>query len=377
MFKEFVRSLAWTAYRLLPKLNYAVVYGWPDYEDMALALQDRLDETPVRKVIFFIYGKPCRQFQLKPKTKIVRKDSVRGLLYFLFARYVFFTHRCFMWRFPPNVVSVNVWHGMPFKKVGWLQKDHCGIASQYALATSDFWADIMQKTMRPIDGALITGLPRNDRLFSKPDAVWQRLEFPKGGAFKKTVAWLPTFRNSVRGEIFHDGIESGNMFGMPGVEAEVLNEFFKQQNTLAFVKPHPMAPFEKAIELSHLIVVDEQWLRDRGLTLYEVLGQMDVLITDISSVVVDYLILDRPVIHSFHDMVEFESSRGFLMNPVTDYLAGPVVTSVEELLHCLTQTLQGGDSHADQRKKMRKLFHQNPDDQATTRLLKHLALLPK
>jgi CDP-glycerol glycerophosphotransferase len=377
MLKKYFRLLGYTIYRVLPKFNYAVVYGWPDYEDNALALQERLSETSVRRIIFFIYGSVNDSFSLKPKTKIVRKDSVRGLLYFLFARYVFFTHRCFMWRFPPNVISVNVWHGMPIKTIGWMQKNNRGIASRYALATSDFWKEIMQKAMTPFGETLITGLPRNDRMFSNPDSVWGRLGFPKNCSFKKRIAWLPTYRNSVRGDILHDGKESGNVFGMPGIAAEALNEFFKQQNAFAFVKPHPMAPFEKAIELSNLAVVDDQWLRDRGLTLYEVLGQMDGLVTDISSVVVDYLILDQPVIHSFPDMAEYESSRAFSINPVTDYLVGPVATNAEELFNCLSKVLQGEDSHADQRKQIRKLFHKNTDKGSTNRLLRQLELLPE
>ncbi|MGH7954000.1 MAG: CDP-glycerol glycerophosphotransferase family protein, partial [Limisphaerales bacterium] len=216
-----------------------------------------------------------------------------------------------------------------------------------------------------------------DRMFSNHDLVWSRLGFPNDCPFRKKIAWLPTYRNSVRGDILRDGKDSGNIFGMPGISTEALNEFLKQQNAFAYIKPHPMAPFEKAVELSNLAIVDDQWLRDHGVTLYEILGQMDVLVTDISSIVVGYLILDRPVIHSFPDLSEYESSRGFSINPVTDYLVGPVATNAGELLDCLARVLQGDDSHAEQRKKMRKLFHKNPDGHSTNRLLKHLELLPK
>jgi CDP-glycerol glycerophosphotransferase len=377
MFKENVRFLAYVIYRILPKFNYAVVYGWPDYEDSALALQEGLNETPVRKVIFFICGNVSNQFHLKPKTRVIRKNTVRGFLYFLFAKYVFFTHRCFMLRFPPNVISVNVWHGMPIKKIGWMLEGDRGIAARYTLATSDFWADIMQKAMTPFDSTLVNGLPRNDRLFSNPESVRRRLGFPKDGSSRKIIVWLPTYRKSVRGEIRLDGKESGNVFGMSGISAETLNEFLTQQNAFAFVKAHPMAPFGKSVELSNLAMIDDQWLRDRGLGLYELLGQTDILITDISSVVVGYLILNRPVIHSFPDLAEYESSRGFSINPVTDYLVGPVATNVGELFDCLSQVLQGKDAHAEQRDKMRKLFHKNADGHSTTRLLRHLGLLGK
>ena len=159
--------------------------------------------------------------------------------------------------------------------------------------------------------------------------------------------------------------------------AEKLNAFLREQNAFVRVKPHQMAPLEKPAMFSHLAIVDDQWLRNRGLTLYAVLGQMDVLVTDISSILIGYLILDRPIIHSFPDLAEYESSRGFSINPVTDYLVGPVATNDEELFNCLAQVLQGEDSHAAQRQRMRMLFHKNPDGQATSRLMKELKLLSR
>ena len=56
--------------------------------------------------------------------------------------------------------------------------------------------------------------------------------------------------------------------------------------------------------------------RERSLSLYELLGATDLLISDISSVVIDYLLLDRPIIHAFSDLGEYESSRGFTVEPI-------------------------------------------------------------
>jgi len=139
--KESVRHLVYFIYRVIPKRNLAVVYGWPDFEDNTLALQAGLEQTIVSKVVLLVTGVPEHAgFELGKKTIVVRKNSLRGAWYFLQARYVFFTHRSFMFRFPPNVVSVNVWHGMPIKKIGWMLEGNRGYESKYALATSDFWA---------------------------------------------------------------------------------------------------------------------------------------------------------------------------------------------------------------------------------------------
>ena len=117
--KELLRRALYWFYRLLPKRNWACVFGLPDFEDSALELERALAKTSVEKIILLV-GKrdsvpPCT---LSSKTKVAVKFSLSGFLYFTFSRMFFFTHRCYMREFPPNVLSVNVWHGMPIKRIG-------------------------------------------------------------------------------------------------------------------------------------------------------------------------------------------------------------------------------------------------------------------
>jgi len=376
--KESVRHLVYLIYRVIPKRNQAVVYGWPDFEDNALALQAGLDQTTVSKVILLVTGSPAPAgFELGQKTIVVRKNSLRGAWYFLRARYVFFTHRSFMFRFPPKVVSVNVWHGMPIKKIGWMLEGNRGYASKYALATSDFWAGIVNASLRPFGDTLVTGLPRNDRLHAAGNGCWERLGLTAAIADKKIIGWLPTYRKSVTGEIRSDGVDPGNIFGMEGVSPEALNEFLRRRQGFAIVKPHPMAGRAANRQLSNLLIIDDAWLRNHATSLYALLGQCDLLVTDMSSVVVDYLVLDRPVIHLIADLAEYRASRGFSIEPVEDYFAGPLATDAGELFTQLAAALRGDDSHRDQRRRIRHLFHTHPDANATQRLLEALHLSPR
>ena len=74
-------------------------------------------------------------------TVVVGKRSVRGVFYVLTAKYVFFTHSFALQRFPSSVVSVNVWHGMPVKRVGWMTESGPLLpVAMHAVATSPFWA---------------------------------------------------------------------------------------------------------------------------------------------------------------------------------------------------------------------------------------------
>lgn len=44
----------------------------------------------------------------------------------------------------------------------------------------------------------------------------------------------------------------------------------------------------------------------------EILNAFDVMISDYSSIVFDYLLLDRPVIYLIPDYEEYRSQRGFV-----------------------------------------------------------------
>ncbi len=369
----FLRRFAELIYRVTPKWNHAVIWGWPDYEDNVIALERGLQSTRVRKVILLMSDPEIpATWQVGRKTTRVRKNSVGGCLWFCFARYVFFTHPCFTRQFPPSVVSVNVWHGMPIKKIGWLIENDPGSSCAFTLATSPFWGEIMERAMRPHGAMLSLGLPRNDRLFSNRCDVLEKLGM---SGDTRLLAWLPTYRKSVRGFSRTDGIEAGNVFEMPDVDPDELNTFLKSLNAVLLVKPHPMAAFDESRMWSNLLIVDDHWLRGRSLSLYEFLGATDLLISDISSVVIDYLLLDRPVIHAFSDLQEYTTSRGFTVEPIEDYFVGPVVTDSQGLRDALESALSGKDPAATRRREILDLSHAHRDGGATKRLLKALEII--
>ena len=370
--RAILRKLAGAAYRLAPKRNDAVVWAWPDNEDSAIALERALQECSVRRV-FLLTSEPeiAPVWETGAKTTVLRKNSVAGWLRFCFARHVFFTHPCYTRDFPENVVSVNVWHGMPIKRIGRLIEDDPVILSSHTLATSPFWAEIMRGALAPQGDVLPLGLPRNDRLFSDRAAVMGKLGL-KGDV--RLLAWLPTYRKSVRGLPRTDGADTGDVFGMPGLDPDELNAFLEKHNAVLLVKPHPMAAAGGMRDRGNIIIADAGWLRERSLSLYELLGATELLISDISSVVIDYLLLDRPVIHAFPDLAEYRDSRGFTVEPIEDYFAGPVVSNPAGLLDALHSVLAGGDPEAPRRKRLRELSHLHADSGSTRRLMRSIGL---
>ncbi|MGJ8634978.1 MAG: CDP-glycerol glycerophosphotransferase family protein [Luteolibacter sp.] len=364
---RYFREIAFWLYSVTPKRNFAVIWAWPDYEDSALALEKELVSTGIGKVIVLmtdVENRSSRSFS--EKTKLVNKDSLSGWLWFCVSKYVFFTHRCFLKRFPKNVCSVNVWHGMPIKKIGYLLEGDEGISSRYLMATSPFWGGILKEAMDSTAEVLSFGLPRNDRLFVNRDDILTKLGIE---GRMKFAAWLPTFRRSVRGHSRLDGNPADNPFEMPDADPDALNSFLRNSGAVMLVKPHPMAFTQEPRILSNLMIVNDKWLADRGVTLYNLLGATDVLVSDISSVVIDYLLLDRPVIHAFADAEEYEDSRGFTVEPIKDYFAGPLVKNMAQLQVALASVFSGDDPGREKRARLSELSHTYTDGKSSGRLI--------
>ena len=370
---RWVTSTACVINRLTPKREIAVLYGWPPYEDNVLALENGLRKTRVKKTVILVSPavKPPPG-QLGPRTVVRKKNSVRGVWHFLTARYVFFTHSCYTPRFPPSVVSVNVWHGMPVKRVGWTIGAGDSIpVTQYSVATSPLWAGIVQESLRPVAGTLVTGLPRNDRLLLGDQGIRARFGRAPESCLR-LITWLPTFRS------FWDGPDGSlrrtHSLAVPPDSLRAINDLLERHHAVCVVKPHPLTVPQGEAELSHIRFVTDDWLHAQGLSLYELLGASDALVTDVSSVYVDYLILDRPIVHHFPDIREYESSRGFSLGPIDDFLAGPLTRDAESFFAAISAILDGEDTHVAKRRRVTNLFHAHLDGGATERLIAQLGL---
>jgi CDP-glycerol glycerophosphotransferase (TagB/SpsB family) len=373
LLKRWSISIACLLYGALPKREIAILHGRPDYEDNVVALERGLRGSRLKRVVVILSSPATPSpVQLGPRTVVAGSRSMRGVLHFLTAKYVFFTHSTYTPRFPRRVTSVNVWHGMPVKRVGWTSGagDRIPVV-QYSVATSPLWAEIVQDALRPTVATIDTGLPRNDRLLLGDPGVAASLGYGPGACLK-LITWLPTFRSSWDGP--GGTLTRTHSLGVPADRLEELNGILERHQAVCVVKPHPLAVPEDHLDLSRVRFITDGWLRQNSITLYELLGASDALVTDVSSVYVDYLILDRPIVHHFPDIREYEASRGFSIGPIDDYLAGPNTRDADEFLEAIAAILEDKDTHADVRRRVTALFHTHLDGAATARLLTYLGL---
>lgn len=364
------RAIAYLAARVLPKARTAVLRGFSPYEDNFLAIYAALEGRPIKRVVWVVQDTTVLPpVPLRRGTRLVRKGGVLDIYHALTAKYLFITHGHFLRRTPPNQISVNLWHGIPFKAIGRTLGQE-GREDTFLVATSAFTRDIFAEAFgMPTDRIILTGQARTDRMLSVERAeIWQRA-FPGKPLPRKIFLWLPTFRQTPHAAGQSDGATFGNVFNCSDFSEEAFNAILSDHDAVCLVKPHPMAARRSHTSRSNLHFIDEAWLARQGLSLYQLTGAADALISDISSIIADFMLLDRPIVLLFEDIALYEESRGFSFNPITDFLPAEVARSFEGFLAELRPVLAEEDPYATRRAKLQKLFFDQADADAARRIL--------
>lgn len=368
--KYFMQNILCDIVSLIPKNKRFVLRGFPDYEDNLLAIYEELMDMGLKDVIWVIDNvgeKP--PIDLGGYTKLVKRGGFCDFYYSCTSKYLFITHGHFLTSVPKNQVCVNLWHGIPFKQVG-IQQGMIKRTDTYLTCTSEFTKKILHESFKmPKEKIHITGQPRTDRMIrvNKDEVV--NILFCDKKVPNFIFIWLPTYRQThyLKGKL--DGRDFGNIFNCSDFSLIEFNAILQKYNAFCLVKPHPMAPPPKGVDESHIIFIDEKWLVRRRTSLYQLIGIADCLISDISSVIADFTLLDKPIILLFEDIDEYKNSRGFSFNPITDFLPAKVMRNFEEFIDEVKQVLDGRDMQKERRKKIKNLFFEYCDEYSAKRVL--------
>jgi CDP-glycerol glycerophosphotransferase (TagB/SpsB family) len=370
-FKIFGRWFASNAFRLgdhlVPKDKRIVLVTIPDGDDQGVSLCLELKRAGWDGEIHWLVHQdpaPFREWQERRgldgiAIQFSRLYSLRGIWVYFRARSVFYTHGAlFNYAPPKRKLVVNLWHGMPIKKI-WRGVPGSELPlSTFLLSTSAFFSDVLMKAsgFGP-ERLLATGLPRNDFLTAARPRSVDIVARLRGDA-DRLIFFLPTYRNSVRGFKTRDGTETNSTLGLSAADARQLHDWLQKNRCKLIVKPHPMSinAGKTFADDAQWAMVDEQTLFDLGLGLYELLSQADLLVTDVSSVYVDFLITQRPQILYFPDMRRYEETRGLLLSPLKDFAPGPIAQTFSELQACLDLWMLNEDSWRERRRQLRDLM---------------------
>lgn len=342
--------------------------SYPDWEDMKLSLIDYLRNTDKKVILLQSSKKSFAKFKDLPKNiSQYYRFSLIGMYHMITSKVIFITHGSFLRKLPKRTVIINLWHGFGFKAVG-TYLGFPGVPSSKVISSSEFTKPFFAKEMDVINDDVVSlGFVRNDRLinsYNDKDRIIKRLSFD---SFQSIIIWLPTFRQSIEGDIRVDGVQYDNPFNLLGFEFNKFVGFLEENNILLIFRAHPMSLKFDIKESKNFKIANDEWLFQNGLSLYQLLGITDILISDVSSVITDYLLINKPIIHAMSDFDEYLSTRPILLNPSKDYLVGPFVDNQNKLTNEIENILNGNDMHSEIRLKMKNLFFDNNDDNQTAK----------
>ena len=249
---------------------------------------------------------------------------------------------------------INLWHGVPLKKIALLDPNLKKAARIYfkkifsenytcILTTSHELIPLMARSFAVSEDKIkVWGQPRNDGLFQKNDCreILGQL-FPDLPEYTKTVLYAPTFRDY--GQV--------QLFPFKDFDQKQLETFLEEKNMLLFIRTHVAEQGSAAPYLGKRIrfLGNEQAEDITG-----ILNIFDCLITDYSSIYIDYLLTDKPMIFLPYDRQQYLDGRGMNFD-YDDVTPGPKPETFNDFLDALSPK---EDFWKSERTRVNRLFNE-------------------
>ena len=249
---------------------------------------------------------------------------------------------------------INLWHGVPLKKIALLDPNLKKAARIYfkkifsenytcILTTSHELIPLMARSFAVSEDKIkVWGQPRNDGLFQKNDCreILGQL-FPDLPEYTKTVLYAPTFRDY--GQV--------QLFPFKDFDQKQLETFLEEKDMLLFIRTHVAEQGSAAPYLGKRIrfLGNEQAEDVTG-----ILNIFDCLITDYSSIYIDYLLTDKPMIFLPYDRQQYLDGRGMNFD-YDDVTPGPKPETFNDFLDALSPK---EDFWKSERTRVNRLFNE-------------------
>ncbi len=268
--------------------------------------------------------------------------------------------------FPNNVVKrdgavhVMTHHGTPLKKMGIDQResplnDQMDFAAllkrcsrwDYSVSANVF-STLMWERAYPLRyESLEVGYPRNDVFSTATEADVQRCRDELGiGPGKTVVLYAPTHRE------YHDGY-------VPVLDVAAVAEALGPDHVV-LSRAHYFYPAPGASGASVRDVSDHPRVEDLCLA-------ADVLVTDYSSIMFDYAVLDRPIVIHAPDWEVYRALRGTYFD-LMEQSPGAITRTEQEVVDAVRQ----GDPEPEARAAFRTQFCSLDDGHAAERVVRRV-----
>lgn len=371
--KKLIKPISYINNLVPKKKNVILIYSNLGFRDNVKSLYDYLIEKKYNeKYVIVCSLSDFRKYKKTSYKNVFYVNNIIGFIIYFFSKYVFYSFGCIPVVPSKKQCVVNMWHGMPLKKICLLEEkknnDYFNYFT-YVISTSIFFKPIMAKAFGcNTDQIVICGQPRTDQL--KTDAnVLSLLNIEE---YNKRIIWMPTFRSSKKlGE--YNSCEDYN--GLPlfksNLEIKKLNDYLNKMNIIIYIKLHPMQDMfsTEILNYSNIRFINDEYLEKRKIALYSFLGSFDALITDYSSVFIDFLLVDKPIAFTVEDINQYRENRGFVIDDPYKMMCGSKLKNKDDFLMFVKELSINNDVYKEERNNLKKQLHAYDDFVNTKRML--------
>lgn len=353
--------------KLFFKKNLVLLESTPDFSDNTYPLYLELAKNKKLHLIWCIHFS-C----LKKNVKSVLLKSFKYKFLRLIAGYTFYSHTFLGDICNTKQIRVFLTHGMSFKDTRGLMGDSS--IHSYIISLSEFHSILRTKTIPGCGNKLLElGYPRNDMLFAKKEIIRD----------KKLVLWLPTFRhmkdaNNITRSDYGD--KSSTEFNLIDFEClKMLDEYLIGKNIEIYIKFHPnqdlryVKILQKA-KFNNITIFTSKDFIDKKYNLYNLLANSDALISDFSSVYIDYLLTEKPIAFDISDFDNYKEGIGFIVNNPLEYMPGMKIRKFDDLKEFLESVGNNDDLFYQERCNLKNLCHKYKDGKAARRIVDYFGL---
>lgn len=209
---------------------------------------------------------------------------------------------------------------------------------------------------------LAVGFPRNDNLFlsTKENKIREWINKKTDIRYEKIVVYAPTYRD------YKGAYDSGSVFGYADHE-QMIEKYLEQNNILVISKMHPLQE-DNNIRYSKNVIKYES---NYDFTLYDLLAIADMLISDYSSVIHDFILTKKPILIDLFDNDRYDLTRGVVFDPIDVVYPSRPCYNAEQFVESLDDMLKNG---VDIKKYqyVEDLFHRYQDANSTKRVARFI-----
>lgn len=281
---------------------------------------------------------------------------------------------------------VNLWHGSGVKAHDYY--DH-NLNPRHAIKLKKYFDKVDLMCVHSLDDRFklsamlhfdlrkiyVTGQPRLDCVTSaegRKNLV--KLFGEKVNQYQHFIFFAPSYRSNMS---CHAGkIYSDNIFRLDDFDNEKLAGFLVDRNAALIYKLHPIEQTafsgRNFILNDHCFELTDRMLFDCDIRYDELLNAFDVMVSDYSSIVFDYLLLDRPIVYLLPDFEEYKNVKGFVFSNIDAYMPGEKAYDFNSLLVALTNAFDKPDQYSSARENVIMNRFDYTDGKSTERCFKQI-----